>query len=124
MVGVAAAGGVAASKYMAYNFPNPFNLVTKTVTLRTGTSGVNTSIRGTYIVVAPTASGTAMVKIFNVAGDLVREFSTSVTGSQYNYIEWDGRNDSGGDVASGVYFAVIDAPGAPKKEPVKMVLVK
>ncbi|MEK6544205.1 MAG: FlgD immunoglobulin-like domain containing protein [Elusimicrobiota bacterium] len=124
MVGVAAAGGVAASKYMAYNFPNPFNLVTKTVTLRTGTSGVNTSIRGTYIVVAPTASGTAMVKIFNVAGDLVREISVSVTGSQYNYIEWDGRNDSGGDVASGVYFAVIDAPGAPKKEPVKMVLVK
>lgn len=114
---------VAASKYIAYNFPNPFDLTNKSVTLRNGNSS---TVRGTYIVVAPTGSGTANVKIkiFNVAGDLVREISDTGTAGFYNYFHWDGRNDSGSDVASGVYYAVVDAPGAPDKEPVKMVVVK
>jgi hypothetical protein len=125
-VGVASSGGVATTAYHQYNFPNPFNLKDKTVTLRSGTSGVGTSVRGTYIVVAPTGSGTASItiRIYNVAGDMVREFKTDATRGQYNYIEWDGKNTSGIDVASGVYFATVDAPGAPKKEPIKMVVVK
>ncbi len=125
-VGVAQVGGVSAVGYHQYNFPNPFNLKQKTVTLRSGTSGVGTSIRGTYIVVAPTGSGSTniKIKIYNVAGDMVREFNTPGTRGQYNYTEWDGKNTAGDDVASGVYFAVVDAPGAPKKEPIKMVVVK
>jgi hypothetical protein len=124
-IGTAASGGVAATKYLQYNFPNPFNLKTKTVSLRTGTgANIGTSITGTYIVVAPTGSGTIKVKIFNVAGDLVRDLSESGTGSQYNYIHWDGKNNKGDYVASGVYFAAVDAPGAPSKEPIKMVVVK
>jgi hypothetical protein len=125
-VGVAQSGGVTAAAYHQYNFPNPFNLKNKTVTLRPGSTGIATTIRGTYIVVAPTGSGSTdiKIKIYNVAGDMVREFNTPGTRGQYNYIEWDGKNTSGSDVASGVYFAVVDAPGAPKKEPIKMVVVK
>jgi flagellar hook assembly protein FlgD len=117
---------VTAIGYHQYNFPNPFNLKDKTVTLRSGTSGVPTTIRGTYIVVAPTGSGSAEIniKIYNVAGDMVRELSGTGTAGKYNYFHWDGKNTSGSDVASGVYFAVVDAPGAPKKEPIKMVVVK
>jgi len=109
-----------------YNFPNPFNLIDKSVTLRAGTSGVASNIRGTYIVIAPTGSGSEDIKlrIYNVAGDLVREFKPTLTRGQYNYIEWDGRNTAGDDVASGVYFAAVDAAGAPKRTPIKMVLVK
>ena len=55
---------------------------------------------------------------------MVRQFDTVGNRGEYNYIEWDGKNTSGSDVASGVYFAVVDAPGAPKKEPIKMVVVK
>ncbi|MBI4064289.1 MAG: carboxypeptidase regulatory-like domain-containing protein [Elusimicrobia bacterium] len=126
-VGIAAAGGVASGgKYNQYNYPNPFNLKNKTVTLRTGTSGVGSTIRGTYIVVSPTGSGSvnATIKIYNLAGDLIRKFTDTAAAGQYNYFHWDGKNDSGNDVASGVYFASIDAPGADKKKPVKMVLVK
>jgi hypothetical protein len=55
---------------------------------------------------------------------MVREFSTTGTAGQYNYVEWDGKNTAGDDVASGVYFAVVDAPGAPNKKPIKLVVVK
>lgn len=126
-VGVAAAGGVATDgKFHAYNYPNPFDLKSKTVSFRTGTGGVNATITGTYIVVAPTGSGTVntTVRIYNVAGDLVRELVDTATAGQYNYFHWDGKNKSGSEVASGVYFATIDAPGAPKKEPIKLVVVK
>jgi hypothetical protein len=108
---------VATTSYHQYNFPNPFNLKDKTVSLRPGTSGVGTSIRGTYIVVSPTGSGSvnARIRIYNTAGDMVREFNTPATAGQYNYIEWDGRNTAGDDVASGVYFATVDAPGAEQE---------
>jgi hypothetical protein len=125
-VGISTSGGVAPTDgaYHQYNFPNPFNLETKTVTRRDSTQ----TIRGTYIVLAPTGTLDTLVsvkvRIYNVAGDLVREFDTTSTAGRYNYIEWDGKNTAGDDVASGVYFAAVDAPGAPKKEPIKMVLVK
>lgn len=123
---VPSSGTVAASGYHQYNFPNPFNLKAKTITPRTGTTGVPTSITGTYIVVSPTGAGTpnVTIRIFNLAGDMVRELKGAATAGFYNYFHWDGKNTSGGDVASGVYFAVVDAPGAPKKEPIKMVVVK
>jgi hypothetical protein len=124
---VSSTGTVAATEYHQYNFPNPFNLKDKTVTLRGATTGVPTSIRGTYIVVAPTGTGTVSIKvrIYNVAGDLVRELKgDDAIASRYNYFHWDGKNTAGDDVASGVYFASVDAPGAPKREPIKMVLVK
>jgi uncharacterized protein (UPF0333 family) len=123
---VQSTGTATATSYHQYNFPNPFNLTDKTVALRSGTSGIPTSIRGTYIVVSPTGSGSVglTLRIYNVAGDMVREFKETATASRYNYIHWDGKNTPGDDVASGVYFAVVDAPGAPKKEPIKMVVVK
>ncbi len=117
---------VTAIGYHQYNFPNPFNLKDKTVTLRSGTSGIPTTIHGSYIVVAPTGTGspTIRIRIYNVAGDVVRELSGVGTAGKYNYFHWDGKNTSGDDVASGVYFAMVDAPGAPKKKPIKMVVVK
>lgn len=126
-VGVLASTGAAnaSGTYKQYNFPNPFNLQTKTVNLRSGSS-VATSIRGTYIVIAPTGSGNtiATIRIYNMAGDMVRELKDTVAGNQYNYFHWDGKNTAGEDVASGVYFATVDAPGSDKEEPIKMVVVK
>ncbi|MFC1522647.1 carboxypeptidase regulatory-like domain-containing protein [Elusimicrobiota bacterium] len=126
MVGVGAATGAANAdgKFKQYNYPNPFNLKTKTITVRSGSGGVPTSIKGTYIVITPTSGGTATFKIFNLAGDKVREFSRGVTANIYNYIHWDGKNKSGSDVASGVYFCSVDAPGSDEKKPIKMVVIK
>lgn len=123
----AAQVGAAATKYVQYNFPNPFNLKTKTVSFVNSLgSGVSGTINGAYIVAAPTGSGSVSIKIkiFNLAGDLVREFNETGTAGSYNYVHWDGKNSDGSDVASGVYFAVVDAPGSDKKKPIKMVVVK
>lgn len=127
VVGLAASTGTVAVGYHQYNFPNPFDLKDKPVNLRSGTgNNVATNIRGTYIVISPTGSGTneATIRIYDVAGDMVREIKGNATSGIYNYFHWDGRNTAGNDVASGVYFAVVDAPGSDKKTHIKMVVVK
>ena len=123
---VASTVSVNATIYRQYNFPNPFNLKTKTITLSNTGSGT-ASITGTRIVVHPKGTGTCkiVVRIYNVAGDLVKEIiDDSATAGQYNYFDWDGKNTSGDAVASGVYFAKVEAPGAPKRDPIKLVVVK
>ncbi len=48
------------------------------------------------------------IKIYTLTGRLVSQFGTSAgTGA----VQWDGKNDSGEDVATGGYFAVITSPG-------------
>lgn len=51
------------------------------------------------------------VKIYNIAGELVREFKEDEiqvhANPDYAYIDWDGRNNYDVKVASGVYIAVV-----------------
>jgi len=49
------------------------------------------------------------IKVYTVAGSLVWESPENLTGGLYR---WDVRNGAGADVASGIYFAVIEAPGS------------
>ncbi|MBI2071398.1 MAG: carboxypeptidase regulatory-like domain-containing protein [Elusimicrobia bacterium] len=126
-VGPAVSAGVSsAGRFLQYSVPNPFDLKAKTVTLRPGSSPATLSTNGTYLVFSPTGSGNVnyTIRIYNVAADLIREITGTAAANQYNYVEWDGKNKSGSEVASGVYFATIDTPGAPKKRPIKMVVVK
>lgn len=51
----------------------------------------------------------ATIRIYNMVGDLVR--SLSVSQSNSGCIAWDGKNDSGADVASGIYVAIIKGAG-------------
>lgn len=105
-------------------FPNPFNLKQKTLTLR---DSATQSVRGALVAVALPSGSTGNVKlrIFNVAGELVREVDGGTgQAASYNYIEWDGKNKDGDDVASGVYFCLVRAPGAGDNTIVKMVVLK
>jgi hypothetical protein len=73
-------------------YPNPFNPKNGPLTLANLT-------------------GEADIKIFNVAGELVRTLSyTSANGQAV----WDGKNDGGNSVASGVYLAFIKSPQGKK----------
>jgi hypothetical protein len=50
---------------------------------------------------------TATIRIYTIAGELVREIEyTNETGRAI----WDGRNDAGNRVASGIYLMFIDSP--------------
>jgi uncharacterized repeat protein (TIGR01451 family) len=48
------------------------------------------------------------IRIYNVLGDLVRRMD--VTAADNGCKAWDGKNDSGSEIASGIYLAVIKTP--------------
>jgi hypothetical protein len=111
---------------LVYNFPNPFDLNTKAVTLANTTSSSSLNIDGTVIKCAlPLGnSGTLKIEIYNVAGELVRTLTElAPTGGTYYYIPWDGKNDSGQKVASGVYVARLTLNGGDEKF-FKMAVIK
>ncbi len=69
-------------------YPNPFNATTR---LRFD--------------LAETA--TVSVDIFNLRGECVRRIPLGRLGNGSHHIDWDGRNDNGASVASGVYFVQV-----------------
>jgi hypothetical protein len=71
--------------FAAKNFPNPFNPLTK--------------IQWTI----PQA-GDLSIKIFNVRGELVNTLVDEAVTTTSGVAEWAGKDNSGSDVASGVYF--------------------
>ncbi|MBI4051202.1 MAG: hypothetical protein HY400_01730, partial [Elusimicrobia bacterium] len=109
-----------------FSFPNPFDLNTKTLTLIHNAAGPSQSVRGTMIHVGLPSSVTSedvTVDIYNVAGEKVRTLDMGrLTGGAYYYAEWDGRNNSGKDAASGVYIGLVKV-GSSKKS-FKMALIR
>jgi hypothetical protein len=70
----------------------------------------------------PEGGGLVTLKVYDVHGRLVRTLvNTTVTGGRKTAV-WNGTNDRGRDVASGVYFYRMTAPGFEKTR--KMVLLK
>jgi len=109
------------------NFPNPFNLKSKIVTLQNpGSNSASQTIDGTMIKLSipPAMSGEVEIEIFNVIGEKVRTLRTTIaTGGAHYYLEWDGKNDHGEKVASGVYIAHFKIGGANERF-FKMAVVK
>jgi hypothetical protein len=122
-VAVISGNGYSGADLEVFNFPNPFDLNDKTVT--TTHPAASVVVRGTMIRVAlPAAdSGDVLIHVYNTAGQHVRTLDLgNLTGGAYYYEPWDGRNDSGRDLASGAYIGVLKAGGATKI--FKMALIK
>ncbi len=85
------------------NYPNPFNPMT--------TISFN----------LPEKANVSL-KIYNVAGQLVRTLTDQSWDRGSHKIEWNGTNDLGSSVASGVYFYKIDTASFQSTK--KMVLLK
>ena len=83
--------------------PNPFNPVT------TVTYGVP-------------ADASVRLAIYSVAGRLVRTLVDGEVGAGHRTVVWDGRDDRGVEVGSGVYFCLMEAEGF--SDTAKMVLMK
>jgi hypothetical protein len=47
------------------------------------------------------------IKIFTIAGRLVKELHTSISRYGINYAEWDGRDERGRKVSNGIYYYMI-----------------
>lgn len=85
------------------NFPNPFN-------------------PSTTIEYAIPARGRVSLRVFAVNGALVRTLVDGVEGAGSRRVMWDGRDEDGLRVASGVYVLRIEAAGSSQSR--KMVLLK
>lgn len=94
---------VAAKSQLADAYPNPFNPVT--------------SIGYTMV-----TGGFAEIAIYDVRGRLVRTLVSGNAAVGYNEAVWDGRDDSGGRVASGVYLYQLRAGSVVETK--KMVMLK
>jgi len=120
------------STYEIYNFPNPFNLKSKSVTISSdGGSAITPgpyTTNGTIIKyhLPPGKSGNLKLVIYNTAGEKVRTLDEGYrTGGQIYYSEWDGKNDKNEDCASGVYFLITYLNGDKLgKKPHKMAIIK
>ncbi|MFH1755816.1 MAG: T9SS type A sorting domain-containing protein, partial [Candidatus Latescibacterota bacterium] len=88
---------------LAQNYPNPFNPVTT----------IEYSVR---------ERGHVSLKIYNVAGRLVRTLVNSEMNPGAYAERWDGRSNAGTRVASGVYFYKITGKNFSKTK--KMLLLK
>lgn len=85
------------------NYPNPFNPAT--------------NISFTLPV-----AGKATVEVYNMLGEKVATIFNGQAQAGLNSIEWDGRNESGNSVASGIYFYRLTADKYTETK--KMTLIK
>ncbi|MCX5754061.1 MAG: T9SS type A sorting domain-containing protein [Candidatus Krumholzibacteria bacterium] len=88
---------------LAQNFPNPFN-------------------PSTTIKFDLKEKGLVTLKVYNVAGQLVRTLVNEVRDAAAYSIPWDGTNDRGGAVASGIYFYKMETKSFNQTR--KMVLLR
>jgi len=94
---------VATKSYLSDAFPNPFNPTTK--------------IGYTML-----TDGIAEIAIYDVRGRRVRTLVHGIAAAGYKEVVWDGRNDSGGRVVSGVYLYQLRTGSVVETK--KMVMLK
>lgn len=97
------------------NYPNPFNPRT-TIPFRITSPQVNGS---RFMVHSPLPIS---LKIYNIRGELVRILANEKKISGDYQVTWDGKNEKGKDVASGIYFYKLKA--GDFSETKKMILLK
>jgi hypothetical protein len=73
---------------LSQNYPNPFNQTTK-------------------VEFTLAKSGFVSLNIYDILGRRVRTLASEHLSSGYKSVLWDGKDDSGSDVASGVYFCQL-----------------
>lgn len=89
---------------LGQNHPNPFNPVT------------------TVSFTVPTGADRVSLRVYNAAGRLVRTLVDGEMSPGPKSIVWDGRDNYGEGVSSGVYFCRLDSAGASATK--KMTLLK
>jgi hypothetical protein len=79
-----------ATLHLAYNYPNPFN-------------------PGTTIKYSLAQDGPVRLVVLNISGQIIRHLVDQIEPTGDHSVFWDGKDDSGGFVAAGVYFYQMTA---------------
>ncbi len=76
---------------------------------------------GTSIRYSLATPGRVELRIYDVSGRLVRTLVDDEREAGWHFVPWDGRDSSGKDVASGVYFVMLHAGGETSRDKVVVV---
>jgi C1A family cysteine protease len=87
-----ATSGQVTSVSLAQNYPNPFNATTR-------------------IYYRLSQTGKVQLLIYNLQGEVVRHFPGCEQSPGDYHVDWDGNDDAGKTVASGVYLYQLNLPG-------------
>ncbi len=96
---------VSASATLIGNYPNPFNPTTE----------IQFNIE---------KAGHVNINIFNTKGQLVKTLANNHFGTGLNSVKWNGLDNNGNAVASGVYFYNLDVNNSDFTSLKKMILLK
>jgi flagellar hook assembly protein FlgD len=66
----------------------------------------------------------AEITVYNVLGKVVRRLVSQRQYPGEHKVTWDGKDDSGKEVASGIYFCRLKVSGLELVQPRKMVLLR
>jgi flagellar hook assembly protein FlgD len=97
-------GTVTSNKFaLRQNYPNPFNPVTK----------IPFSLDKKTLV---------EIKIYDINGRLIKRYSPKIYYPGEHHVMWDGKNNSGRDTASGIYYYHLST--TENQDIKKMVLIR
>jgi hypothetical protein len=85
------------------NYPNPFNA-------------------GTTLAFELPEGGSIVLVVYNILGERVRTLADGPMAAGFHRVAWDGKNEEGGSVNSGLYFSVLTAASAERS--LKLLLIK
>ena len=114
------AGAFSGTVLKIFNFPNPFNLQTKSVPL-SASVGVCAGAIGPVVTdgtvikyeIPAGVGGQGVIRIYTLSGRLVRELDAGVLAPDTcYYTTWDGKNRGGLPVADGVYYGILSVGGS------------
>ena len=89
------------------NSPNPIEILYHPFNKKNILRVKNSSIKYTLI-----ENGNVMIDIYTMQGKKIRSLDNGYKKAGYYEVEWDARNDTGGNVAGGVYFLKLSANGS------------
>jgi flagellar hook assembly protein FlgD len=96
--------------HLYQNYPNPFNPSTK----------ITFTVHGSQFIVRSPIPTT--LKIYNVRGELVRTLVNEPKRPGIREVIWDGKDEDGNSVASGIYFYQLKTDSYCQTR--KMILLK
>jgi DNA-binding beta-propeller fold protein YncE len=117
------ATGVSAESIFKIKIGKPVSVGADEVKIQGGEEGYINPDRGdkARVVMNPSSSGTIKIKVYNMMGRLVNEFTQEVVGNTTNIISWDCKNSKDEYVTSGIYIMVIEGCGINAKKKIAIV---
>ncbi|GAB4033667.1 MAG: hypothetical protein Fur0012_13530 [Elusimicrobiota bacterium] len=109
------------SNVVSLGISNAINLTTDKSDFVAYNNIINSSNSKTFLKYDIKSSGSLSIKVYTPSGTLVKTIYNGSVDSGKGTFEWDGTNEKGNKVASGIYFVKTEGPGVNKIDRVAII---